>query len=59
LGETSLAHRPKDMVELKNHGLSVQENYGVPYHLHGTEDLAALGMAGRFYGGMKSRLVLV
>jgi glycine/D-amino acid oxidase-like deaminating enzyme len=52
LGETSLAHRPKDMVELKNHGLSVQENYGVPYHLHGTEDLAALGMAGPFYGGM-------
>jgi glycine/D-amino acid oxidase-like deaminating enzyme len=52
LGETSLAHRPKDMGELESYGLSVQENYGVPYHLHGTEDLTALGMAGPFYGGM-------
>lgn len=52
LGETSLAHRPKDMTELKDHGLSVQENYGVQHHLHGAADLAALGMAGPFYGGM-------
>lgn len=52
LGETSLAHRSKDMAELRGHDSSIQENYGVPHHLHGAEDLLSMGMAGPFYGGM-------
>ena len=33
-GETSLAHRPKDMVELIAAGATIQENYGVDHVLH-------------------------
>ncbi len=52
LGETSLAHRSKDMAELWSHGSNIKENYDVPYHLHGTGDLLAMGMAGPFHGGI-------
>ncbi len=51
-GETSLAHRSKDMAELWSHGSNIKENYDVPYHLHGTGDLLAMGMAGPFHGGI-------
>lgn len=51
-GETSLAHRPKDMTALRAHAATVTENYGVPYHLHSAADLAGLGMSGPFHGGL-------
>ncbi|KEJ90564.1 NAD(P)/FAD-dependent oxidoreductase [Sulfitobacter donghicola] len=51
-GETVLAHRQKHMDGLKHHAQTVAENYGVPSYLHGASDLAELGMAGPFYGGM-------
>jgi glycine/D-amino acid oxidase-like deaminating enzyme len=52
IGETSLAHRPKDMAMLRDHGASVRENYGVAHHLHSKDDLKSLGMAGPFHGGL-------
>lgn len=51
-GETSLAHRPKDMAELAAHATSVDENYGVAHKLHNIGALAELGMAGPFHGGL-------
>ena len=51
-GETMLAHRPKDMDSLREHAATVAENYGVARHIHGPSDLAALGMAGPFHGGL-------
>ena len=51
-GETSLAHRPKDMATLRAHAESIPENYGVPYQLHSSDDLSGLGMSGPFHGGL-------
>ncbi|MCX7565799.1 FAD-binding oxidoreductase [Sulfitobacter sp. F26169L] len=51
-GETSLAHRPKDLDALKTHAGSIAENYGVPHQIHSAEDLAPMGMAGPFHGGL-------
>lgn len=51
-GETSLAHRPKDMAALRAHAESIPDNYGVPYHLHSSDDLSGLGMSGPFHGGL-------
>ena len=51
-GETSLAHRPKDMVELIAAGATIQENYGVDHMLHRKEELAAMGIAGPFHGAL-------
>jgi glycine/D-amino acid oxidase-like deaminating enzyme len=51
-GETILAHRPKDRELLAAHAASVSENYGIDHRLHADEDLAALGMAGPFHGGL-------
>ncbi|WP_298859101.1 FAD-binding oxidoreductase [uncultured Sulfitobacter sp.] len=51
-GETSLAHRPKDMVDLEASGEAVHENYGVQHTLLRKEKLAAVGMAGPFYGAL-------
>lgn len=51
-GETMLAHRPQDMQGLQAHARTVEENYGVPHRLHTAAELAALGMAGPFHGGL-------
>lgn len=51
-GETSLAHRPKDMAALEAHAATIQENYAVDHQLHRAGDLPALGMAGPFHGGL-------
>lgn len=51
-GETSLAHRPKDLAALQAHAACIDENYGVAHQLHSAGDLAALGMAGPFHGGL-------
>ena len=52
IGETALAHRPKDMAAFESDVHRVRENYGVPCHLHPKSDLKDLGMAGPFHGGM-------
>jgi glycine/D-amino acid oxidase-like deaminating enzyme len=51
-GETSLAHRAKDMTALRAHAATLQENYGIGHMLHEAEALSGLGMAGPFYGGL-------
>lgn len=52
IGETSLAHRPKDMSVLQAHAAAVDENYGVAHQIHSKVDLTRLGMAGPFHGGL-------
>lgn len=51
-GETSLAHRSKDMDALRDEAVRIQENYGVGYSLHSRDELRALGMGGPFHGGL-------
>jgi len=51
-GETSLAHRAKDMDALRKTAENVAENYGVGHSLHSQVELKALGMAGPFHGGL-------
>lgn len=51
-GETSLAHRPKDMATLKADAALVSENYGVDHQLHSHSELPDLGMAGPFHGAL-------
>lgn len=51
-GETSLAHRAKDMDILRATAASLAENYGVEHSLHSQGELIALGMAGPFHGGL-------
>lgn len=51
-GETALAHRPRDMGDLRDHAASITENYGVGHILHAADELAALGMDGPFHGGL-------
>jgi glycine/D-amino acid oxidase-like deaminating enzyme len=52
-GETSLAHRPKQMDALRRAASSVIENYGVEPELIESRDLPARGMnGGPFFGGM-------
>ena len=51
-GETALAHRAKDMVDLEEDAAVVSENYGVDHTLHSADDLKALGMDGPFHGGL-------
>lgn len=51
-GETELAHRPRDMVDLRKKAEAVAENYGVLPRLIEQTDLAAEGMAGSFYGAL-------
>lgn len=54
-GETVLAHRSKDMVDLEHEVARVQENYGVESQLHSKNELAEQGMAGPFFGGLTIR----
>lgn len=54
-GETMLAHRPKDMVDLKSEAAKISENYGVEHILYGADELAAQGMTGPYYGGLTVR----
>lgn len=51
-GETMLAHRKRDMDGVRAHAATVIENYGVPHHLHGANELGPMGMAGPFHGGL-------
>lgn len=52
LGETELAHRPKDMISLQEKARSVEENYGVTGHLIEPSALAEHGLAGAFHGAL-------
>lgn len=51
-GETELAHRPKDMADLRQKARMVEENYGVTPRLIEVADLEAEGMAGPFHGAL-------
>ncbi|MEP1767167.1 MAG: FAD-binding oxidoreductase [Sulfitobacter sp.] len=51
-GETLMAHRAKDMATLQAHAATVEENYGVAYHMHGAAELAGLGLSGPFHGAL-------
>lgn len=51
-GETVLAHRAKDVLGLKEDGMTLHQNYGVGHHLHDKAELAALGMNGPFHGAL-------
>lgn len=51
-GETSLAHRAKDMNALRATAATLGENYGVGHSLHSRDDLRSLSMAGPFHGGL-------
>lgn len=52
VGETELAHRPKDVQGLIDHAATITHNYGVEHRLHQADELAALGLAGPFHGGL-------
>ncbi|WP_299826053.1 FAD-binding oxidoreductase [uncultured Roseobacter sp.] len=51
-GETELAHRPKDMEDLRQKAARTEENYGVSSQLIEKADLAAAGMGGPFFGAL-------
>lgn len=51
-GETSLAHRQKDVADLAARAATVQENYGVDHVLHSQAELTGLGMSGPFHGAL-------
>lgn len=51
-GETSLAHNAKSMEALAQQAATLGENYGVSHQLHNMAELAELGMAGPFHGGL-------
>jgi glycine/D-amino acid oxidase-like deaminating enzyme len=52
-GETALAHRPKDMSDLRRGADAVMENYGVEARIIERQDLAAHGMVGGpFFGAV-------
>ncbi|MEQ6249631.1 FAD-binding oxidoreductase [Sulfitobacter sp. HNIBRBA3233] len=54
-GETCLAHRPKDMDDLREDALRIPENYGVDCDLIDKSDLPAQGMNGPFHGALNIR----
>ncbi|WP_299860006.1 FAD-binding oxidoreductase [uncultured Roseobacter sp.] len=51
-GETELAHRPKDMDDLRKKAAGTEENYGVSSQLIEKSDLAAAGLGGPFFGAL-------
>ncbi len=51
-GETELAHRPKDMDDLRRAADAVAENHGVDSELISAGDLAKHGLAGPFHGAL-------
>ncbi len=52
LGETALAHRPKDMADLRARAAGIDENYGLGHRLIEKEALAAEGFGGPFHGAL-------
>ncbi|SHK20832.1 Glycine/D-amino acid oxidase [Shimia gijangensis] len=51
-GETSLAHRPKDLRGLEDEAREVKKLFGVDADVFGQDGLAERGMNGAFYGGI-------
>ncbi len=51
-GETELAHRPKDMDELRRAAEGVAENHGIDCEIIAKDDLAAHGLSGPFHGAL-------
>lgn len=54
-GETSLAHRPGDLDDLRAHGATIRENYDVAHQVLGPDALAGEGMGGPFHGALTIR----
>ncbi len=52
LGETALAHRSKDMANLRAYATDIGENYGIGHRLIEKEALATAGFGGPFYGAL-------
>ena len=51
-GETELAHRPRDMADLRTRVAQIKENYGLDATLIEKRDLEAHGLKGPFHGGL-------
>ncbi len=51
-GETELAHRPRDMDDLRARVSEIKENYGLDATLIEKRDLADNGLNGPFHGGL-------
>lgn len=51
-GETELAHRPKDMDDLRRAAEGVAENHGIDCEIIAKDDLAAHGLSGPFHGAL-------
>ncbi|EEB83840.1 NAD(P)/FAD-dependent oxidoreductase [Roseobacter sp. GAI101] len=51
-GETELAHRPRDMDDLRARVAQIKENYGLDATLIEKKDLEAHGLKGPFHGGL-------
>lgn len=51
-GETELAHRPKDMDDLRARVPAIKENYGIDARLIEKADLPAHGLSGPYHGGL-------
>ncbi|MCR8825357.1 NAD(P)/FAD-dependent oxidoreductase [Pseudosulfitobacter koreensis] len=51
-GETELAHRPKDMDDLRRAADAVAENHGVEAEIIAKKDLPDHGLAGPFHGAL-------
>lgn len=51
-GETELAHRPRDMTDLRGRVAEIKENYGLDATLIEKADLASAGLAGPYHGGL-------
>ncbi|SFS87140.1 Glycine/D-amino acid oxidase [Sulfitobacter marinus] len=51
-GETELAHRPKDMADLRARVPEIKENYGLDATLIEKRELAAHGLRGDFHGAL-------
>jgi len=56
IGETFLAHRPKDAKDLHIEAEIIRENYGVMPEILDRDALLMAGMAGPFHGGMSTPL---
>lgn len=52
-GEVYLAHRPRDLGDLKEEAVFLKENFGIKARVLGKEDLTAEGYGGpKFHGGL-------
>ena len=56
VGETYLAHRPRDSRHLAADAKTIHQNYGVTPEILDRDALLAAGMAGPFHGGMSTPL---